>query len=78
MLAASQVVAFANAMQFSYDDTKFGGKTNIHWKTGEHVDSAVWITICLVVIVMINLLPVIVSDIGRGGSWANTRRSTAD
>lgn len=62
MLAASQVVAFANAVRFSYDDTDIGGKTVIHWNTGENVDSAVWISICLVVIVIINLLPVIVSD----------------
>ncbi|OAR01600.1 hypothetical protein LLEC1_00467 [Akanthomyces lecanii] len=60
VLAASQVVAFANAVRFSYDDTEFGGKTVIHWNTGENVDSAVWISICLVVIVIINLLPVII------------------
>lgn len=61
VLAASQVVAFANAVRFSYDDRYLGGKTVIHWHTGENVDSAVWISICLVVIVIINLLPVIVS-----------------
>ncbi|OAA47255.1 proline-specific permease [Beauveria brongniartii RCEF 3172] len=60
VLAASQVVAFANSVRFSYDDTGFGGKTIIHWYTGENVDSAIWITLCLFVIVIINLLPVII------------------
>ncbi|OAA66292.1 proline-specific permease [Cordyceps fumosorosea ARSEF 2679] len=60
VLAASQVVAFANALRFSYDDTDIGGKTNIQWSIGENVDSAVWISICLVVIVVINFLPVII------------------
>ncbi|KAJ2965274.1 hypothetical protein NQ176_g10693 [Zarea fungicola] len=60
VLAATQVVAFANAVKFSYDDTSIGGKTNINWATGENVDSAVWITVCLVVVVIINLLPAII------------------
>ncbi|KAJ3473618.1 hypothetical protein NLG97_g10215 [Lecanicillium saksenae] len=60
VLAASQVVAFANAVHFSYDDTTINGKTVIHWRTGEDVDSAVWISICLAVIVIINVLPVII------------------
>ncbi|XWW92698.1 hypothetical protein V2A60_000623 [Cordyceps javanica] len=60
VLAASQVVAFANAVRFSYDDTAFGGKTNIRWSIGENIDSAVWISICLVVIVIINFFPVII------------------
>ncbi|PMB73039.1 Proline-specific permease [Beauveria bassiana] len=60
VLAASQVVAFANSVRFSYDDTGFGGKTIIHWYTGENVDSAIWISLCLFVIVIINLLPVII------------------
>ncbi|EGX93560.1 proline-specific permease [Cordyceps militaris CM01] len=55
-----QVVAFANAVKFSYDDTPFGGKTIIRWNIGENVDSAVWISICLVVIVVINFFPVII------------------
>lgn len=54
-------MAFANAVKFSYDDTDLGGNTVIHWHTGENVDSAVWITVCLVVVVAINLFPAKVS-----------------
>ncbi len=62
VLAAAQVVAFANAVKFNYDDRDIGGKTVIHWHTGEHVDSAVWITVCLLVVVAINLFPARVSQ----------------
>jgi amino acid transporter len=63
VLAAAQVVAFANAVRFSYDDTGINGNTVIHWQTGENVDSAVWITLCLVVVVIINLFPAKVGTI---------------
>ncbi|EQK99740.1 proline-specific permease [Ophiocordyceps sinensis CO18] len=58
VLAAQQVVAFANAINFGYDDRAMGGSTVLHWSTGENVDSAVWVTLCLVVVTAINLFPV--------------------
>lgn len=61
VLAAQQVVAFANAINFGYDDRAMGGSTVLHWSTGENVDSAVWVTLCLVVVTAINLFPVKVS-----------------
>lgn len=54
MLAADQLVAVTNSVRFRYDD----GKTFLHWETGENVHPAVWISLFLFLVTMINMLPV--------------------
>ena len=52
--AAGQLTAVSQTVKFRYDD----GKTYLDWNVGEYVNSAVWVSICLVVIICINMLPV--------------------
>jgi yeast amino acid transporter len=54
VMGADQLVAVSNTIKFSYVD----GRTSLNWALGQTVDNAVWITVFLVVIVMLNLLPV--------------------
>ncbi|KAM5429511.1 hypothetical protein McanMca71_003160 [Microsporum canis] len=54
VLAADQLVAVTNSVRFRYDD----GKTFLHWETGENVHPAVWISLFLFLVTMINMLPV--------------------
>ncbi|KAH8673457.1 proline-specific permease [Xylariales sp. PMI_506] len=54
VLAADELVAVSNAIQFRYDD----GRTSLGWTVGESVDNAVWISAFLVLVVIINLFPV--------------------
>ncbi|KXX74668.1 Arginine permease [Madurella mycetomatis] len=54
VLAGEQLVAVSNAIKFRYDD----GTTFLSWEVGERVDNAVWITVFLVVVVLLNMLPV--------------------
>lgn len=54
VLAADELVAFSNSVKFKYDD----GRTLLNWKVGNEVDSAVWVTLALVLCVTINMLPV--------------------
>jgi amino acid transporter len=56
--AASQIVAASNVIKFQYNDLKYGGDTSLIWTTGEDVDSAVWITVFLIIVVLVNLFPV--------------------
>lgn len=51
---AAQLIAISKLIKFQYDD----GKTYLDWKIGEYVDSAVWISICLVIVISVNMLPV--------------------
>jgi hypothetical protein len=44
----------SNAIKFRYED----GTTSLGWETGESVDNAVWITVFLIIVVLVNMLPV--------------------
>jgi len=52
--AATQIVAASKVVRFQYDD----GQTSLIWTTGEDVNPAVWISVFLVVVIIINLFPV--------------------
>ncbi|KAK3384730.1 amino acid transporter [Podospora didyma] len=54
VLAADQLVAVSNAVKFRYDD----GTTFLNWEVGEKVDNAVWITVFLILVILINMFPV--------------------
>jgi amino acid transporter len=54
VMGADQLVALSNSIKFNYDD----GRTVLVWALGQTVDNAVWITVFLVLIVIINMLPV--------------------
>jgi amino acid transporter len=57
VMAADQIVQVSNSIRFHYDD----GKTHLAWAIGESVDPAVWISMTLVVVVLINTVKVRVS-----------------
>jgi amino acid transporter len=52
--AAGQLVAVSQTIKFKYND----GKTHLHWDVGEYVDSAIWVSIFLVLVIALNMLPV--------------------
>lgn len=54
ILAADELVAVSNTIKFRYDD----GRTFLNWKIGEDVDTAVWISVFLILAVTINMFPV--------------------
>jgi amino acid permease len=54
ILAADELVAVTNAVKFHYDD----GKTFLRWVVGEEVDPAVWMSLFLILVTIINMLPV--------------------
>ncbi|EAS36718.3 amino acid transporter [Coccidioides immitis RS] len=54
VLAADQLVAATNSIKFHYEDKR----TYISWVVGENVHSAVWITLVLVIVTMVNMFPV--------------------
>ncbi|KAI1913774.1 hypothetical protein LOZ53_002226 [Ophidiomyces ophidiicola] len=54
VLAADQLVAVTNSVKFHFDD----GRTHLSWVVGENVHAAVWITLVLVVVSVINMFPV--------------------
>ncbi|KAK3319967.1 putative amino acid transporter, partial [Cercophora scortea] len=54
VLAADELVAVSNTVKFRYDD----GTTFLNWKIGENVDNAVWITVFLALVIIINMFPV--------------------
>lgn len=57
VLASDQIVAAKNAIRFHYDD----GNTFLAWVVGENVHPAVWITVLLIGVTLVNTLPVKVS-----------------
>lgn len=57
ILAADELVAVSNTIKFRYDD----GITFLNWPVGEKVDNAVWISLFLVLVTLINMFPVRVS-----------------
>ncbi|EEP82095.1 conserved hypothetical protein [Uncinocarpus reesii 1704] len=54
VLAADQLVAATNSVKFHYEDEH----TLLSWKVGENVHAAVWITLVLVVVTIVNMFPV--------------------
>ena len=54
ILAADELVAVTNTVKFHYDD----GKTFLRWVVGEDVDPAVWLSLFLILVTIINMLPV--------------------
>jgi hypothetical protein len=54
VITADELVAVTNAVQFRYDD----GKTFLSWVVGESVHPAVWISVFLVLVIIINMFPV--------------------
>ncbi|PGH11512.1 hypothetical protein AJ80_07078 [Polytolypa hystricis UAMH7299] len=54
VLAADQLVAATNTVKFRFDDER----TFLNWSTGESVNAAVWISVFLVAVTIINTLPV--------------------
>lgn len=54
ILAADELVAVSNTVKFRYDD----GRTALSWVVGDEVDNAVWITVFLILVIIVNLFPV--------------------
>lgn len=72
VIAADQLVAVTNILKFKYDD----GRTLLQWVTGENVDAAVWVTVFIVIVTLINMFPVQVrtsSLLRLGGEDAHLR-----
>lgn len=59
MVATHNMVGAAETARYRYVD----GKTDVTWEVGERVDTAVWITVFIVLIALINLFPVKVGQI---------------
>ncbi|KAL2374908.1 hypothetical protein RJZ57_000601 [Blastomyces gilchristii] len=55
VLAADQLVAVANTIRFKYIDD-YG--THLEWVTGRSVHAAVWVSVVLVTVTLINTWPV--------------------
>jgi hypothetical protein len=54
VLASDELVAVADAINFTYED----GKTSLHWTVGNKVNPLVWIALFLVLATIINMAPV--------------------
>ena len=54
MIAADELVAVTSTVKFRYDD----GKTFLNWVVGEDVSPAVWISVFLILVTIINMFPV--------------------
>ncbi|GFF64740.1 hypothetical protein CNMCM6069_005571 [Aspergillus lentulus] len=54
VMAADQIVTVAASIRFQYDD----GRTFINWATGMDTSPALWISVFLVVVVIVNMIPV--------------------
>ncbi|KAH8169398.1 amino acid permease domain-containing protein [Sarocladium implicatum] len=54
VLAADQLVAVSNTLKFRYDDSR----TFLSWPTGEAVDTAIWVSVFLILVIIVNLFPV--------------------
>ena len=52
--AAGQIINTSDTVEFRYDD----GKTNLNWNMGEYLNSAIWISIFLFLVISINMFPV--------------------
>lgn len=56
-MGADQIVTVASAIRFQYGDDH----TFISWETGMHTNPAIWISVFLVAVVILNMIPVKVS-----------------
>ena len=54
VIAADELTAVSNTIDFRYDD----GKSFLSWTTGQNIDPAVWITLFLALVIIINMFPV--------------------
>jgi amino acid transporter len=54
VLAADELVAVTNAVKFRYDD----GNTFLSWVVGEDIHPAVWISVFLILVTILNMFPV--------------------
>lgn len=54
VIAAAELTAVSNTIDFSYND----GKTILRWPVGQNIDPAVWITLFLALVIIINMFPV--------------------
>ena len=54
VIAAEEITAVSNTIDFRYDD----GRTSLGWPVGQNIDPAVWITLFLALVIIINLFPV--------------------
>jgi yeast amino acid transporter len=61
VLAGDELVAISNAIKFHYDD----GTTVLKWAIGESVDNAVWISVFLILVTIINMCPVRVCPLSK-------------
>lgn len=56
VLAADQLVAATNIARFVYEDDR----SHLKWEVGRNVNPAVWVTLFLVLVTVVNMFPVIV------------------
>ncbi|OOQ84427.1 proline-specific permease [Penicillium brasilianum] len=54
VMGADQIVTVASAIRFQYGDDH----TFISWETGMHTNPAIWISVFLVAVVILNMIPV--------------------
>ena len=64
VLGADQIVSVASAIRFQYSDNH----TFISWETGMNTNPAIWISVFLVAVVVLNMIPVKVSHVLEGSS----------
>lgn len=57
IMGADQIVTVASAIRFQYGDDR----TFISWETGMNTNPAIWISLFLVAVVILNMIPVKVS-----------------
>jgi hypothetical protein len=57
VIAAEEITAVSNTMDFRYDDDR----TFLSWPVGQNIDPAVWITLFLALVIVVNMFPVKVS-----------------
>lgn len=54
VIAAEEITAVSNTIAFEYNDSK----TFLIWPVGKNIDPAVWITLFLALVIIINMFPV--------------------
>ena len=66
VIAADELTAVSNTIDFRYDD----GRSFLNWAIGENIDPAVWITLFLALVIIINMFPVKVREIRAKVDWS--------
>lgn len=54
VIAAEEITAVSNTIAFKYDDEV----SYLDWSVGQNIDPAVWITLFLALVIIINMFPV--------------------